>query len=383
MRVAARSSLAVLIAAQVAIAAPTSFAAGGQGRAQQPLARSGTAPQPFSQRTVSVPQDDAYILGAGDTLDLRFLGLDSNSPFYGTVDIVSDGTASLPLLGPVRLAGLTISQARLWLMALYRRQLMRPELQIALLKPRPLRVAVVGEVARPGVYTLSTLEQSNADLKVQISGVPRLVDAIQKAGGVTDVANLREVVLRRQLPGDPQRYRRTNVDLLALIQEGDMVQNPILFDGDTIRIPKANESIPEALEVAASTLAPQEIEVNVVGEVERPGTVKLPANTPLVQAVLAAGGATDWRASTSNVQLVRINRNGTVFRGSYPLNLNQGASTSSNPPLRNRDTVVVGRTVLAKVSDGLSAIGTPLTGLVNILALVQLLRNANTYNSGR
>jgi len=383
MRVVARLSLAVLMAWHGTVALPVSLAAGRSPGALQPVARSGAPSGPFSQRPVSVPQDDAYILGAGDTLDLRFLGLDSNSPFYGTVDIVSDGTASLPLLGPVRLSGLTISQARLWLMALYRRQLMRPELQIALLKPRPLRVAVVGEVARPGVYTLSTLEQSNAELRVQISGVPRLVDAIQKAGGVTDVANLRQVLLRRQLPGEPPRYRRTTVDLLALIQEGDMVQNPVLFDGDTIRIPQASESIPEALEVAASTLAPQEIEVNVVGEVERPGTVKLPANTPLVQAVLAAGGAKDWRASTSNVQLVRINRNGTVFRGSYSLNLNQGASTASNPPLRNRDTVVVSRTALAKVSDGLSAIGTPLTGLVNILALVQLLRNANTYSSGR
>lgn len=162
-----------------------------------------------------------------------------------------------------------------------------------------------------------------------------------------------------------------------------MVQNPILFDGDTIRIPKAPETIPEATEIAASTLAPQEIEVNVVGEVERPGTVKLPANTPLVQAVLAAGGVKDWRANTSSVQLVRINRNGSVFRGAYPLNLNEGASSAANPPLRNRDTVVVGRTVMAKVSDGLTAIGTPLTGLVNILALVQLLRNANTYNNGR
>jgi polysaccharide export outer membrane protein len=379
--------MAVVLAGHLAFAMPVvqavELALQPSGGAGQPTARLNQRSQPSSQGPRSVPQDDAYILGAGDTLDLRFLGLDSNSPFYGTVDIVSDGTASLPLLGPVRLAGLTISQARLWLMAMYRRQLMRPELQIALLKPRPLRVAVVGEVARPGVYTLSTLEQSNADLKVQISGVPRLVDAIQKAGGVTDVANLREVVLRRHLPGEPQRYRRTNVDLLALIQDGDMVQNPILFDGDTIRIPKASESIPEALEVAASTLAPQEIEVNVVGEVERPGTVRLPANTPLVQAVLAAGGVKDWRASTSNVQLVRINRNGSVFRGVYALNLNQGASTSSNPPLRNRDTVVVGRTALAKVSDGLTAIGTPLTGLVNILALVQLLRNANTYSSGR
>ena len=37
--------------------------------------------------------------------------------------------------------------------------------------------------------------------------------------------------------------------------------------------------------------------VNVIGEVVRPGRVEVPANTPLVQAILAAGGLNNWRSN--------------------------------------------------------------------------------------
>ena len=50
-------------------------------------------------------QDDAYILGPGDSLALRFLAATELS---GPFNLLSDGTASLPLLGNVRLTGLTL-----------------------------------------------------------------------------------------------------------------------------------------------------------------------------------------------------------------------------------------------------------------------------------
>ncbi|MCP9849769.1 SLBB domain-containing protein [Cyanobium sp. Morenito 9A2] len=322
-------------------------------------------------------QEDAYILGAGDGLAVKFLGGDTRNPLSGPVEILSDGTVSLPLLGSVRLHGLTLSQATLWLEGLYRRQLLRPELQLTLTRPRPLRVALVGQVERPGIYTLTSSETSNTEARVTISGLPTLVDAIQKAGGITQEADLRQVLLRRRLPGEAVAYRRTRVNLLALVQDGDQVQNPLLFDGDTIRIEKATEPVIEATELAATTLAPRQITVNVVGEVERPGPVPLPANTPLVQAVMAAGGTKSWRANISRVQLVRINRNGSVTRLAYALDLDAPASDNRNPPLRDRDTVVVGRSSFAKLSDAITAVGTPLTGLTNVLTLLQLTRNNN------
>lgn len=321
-------------------------------------------------QAVPVSQEDAYVLGPGDGLQLRFFGATELS---GPVEVLSDGNVSLPLLGPVRLTGLTLPQASQWLELIYKKQLLRPELQLSLVRPRPLRVALVGEVERPGLYTLTSTEQSQTEAKVSISGLPTLVDAIQKAGGITPMANLRVVTLQRRLPGEPLRYKRTSVDLLALVQQGDQLQNPILFDGDTIRIEQASEPVAEVIELASTTLSPDKINVNVIGEVLSPGTLPLPANTPLVQAVLAAGGPQTWRASKGNVELVRINRNGTATRQRFQLNLSQGASNTKNPPLRDGDTVVVNRSGLARASDAIGAVSTPLTGLVNILALVDLI----------
>ena len=327
------------------------------------------APTPAGLATL---QDDSYLLGPGDGLDLKLFDAPE---FSGALEVLNDGTVSLPLIGSVRLTGLSLSQVNLWLTSLYRKQLLRPELQLRVVKPRPIRVALVGEVERPGLYSLTTSEttQTEGGPSITVSGLPTVVDAIQKAGGITQLADLRQVVLQRRLPGDRPTYKQARLNLLALVLEGDQQQNPFLFDGDTIRIVQAAEPSAEAVELAAANLSPQQIQVNVIGEVLRPGAVQLQANTPLVQAVLAAGGPQSWRASTGNVELVRINRNGTATRQRFALNLSQGASNTKNPPLRDGDTVVVNRSGMAVASDAIGAVSTPLTGLVNILALVDLI----------
>jgi polysaccharide export outer membrane protein len=340
------------------------------------LALPSSAARPAPERTAARanPAEDAYILGAGDGLQLRFLAAEE---LTGPLEILSDGTATLPLVGSVRLSGLTLPQANYWLEMLYRRQLLRPDLQLTVVRPRPLRIALVGEVERPGIYTLSTSETSNTEAKVTITGLPTLVDAIQKAGGVTPLANLQTVVLQRRLPGETPAFKRTRLNLLALVREGDQLQNPLLFDGDTVKLERAAEPVPEAIEVAATTLSPTTINVNVVGEVVRPGAVELPANTPLVQAVLAAGGPQSWRANRGNVELVRINRNGSATRERFVLNLAQGASNQKNPPLRDGDTVLVNRSGFAAMSDAITAVGQPLTSVANVFALIKLLNNTN------
>ena len=317
-------------------------------------------------------QEDAYILGPGDGLSLRFLAANELS---GPFNLLSDGTASLPLLGNVRLNGLTLSQASQWLEKLYKRQLLRPELQLSIETPRPLRIALIGQVSRPGLYTLTPTEASQTEVAVSISGLPTLVDAIQKAGCITAEADLRSVMLQRRLPGETGAYKRTRLNLLALILEGDQQQNPLLFDGDTIKVEAAAEPVPEMIELSSTTLAPQEISVNVIGEVKGAGRIQVPANTPLVQAVLAAGGPIAWRANRGDVELVRINRNGTATRQKFALNLSQGASNSKNPPLRDGDTVVVNRSGLAVASDALNAVITPLAPIINTLNFIELINN--------
>ena len=106
----------------------------------QPIARPLGTPAALS--------DDSYLLGPGDLLDLKLFDAPELS---GNLDVLNDGTVSLPLIGSVRLTGLSLSQASLWLTSLYRKQLLRPELQLRVVKPRPIRVALVGEVERPGL----------------------------------------------------------------------------------------------------------------------------------------------------------------------------------------------------------------------------------------
>ena len=355
----------------VAHAQPTGPAPGLKSTSQtSPSRRAKTSAAPVNP----VPQQDAYLLGPGDVLELKLFDAPELS---GNIEVLNDGTASLPLLGNVRLTGLTLSQSSYWLTGLYRRQLLRPDLLLRVVRPRPIRVALVGEVERPGLYSLTTSEttQTEGGPTTTISGLPTVVDAVQKAGGITQNADLRAVVLQRRLPGDPPSYKRASLDLLELIQQGDQLQNPFLFDGDTIRIGRASQPVAESIELASANLSPQQITVNVVGEVERPGSVNLQANTPLVQAVLAAGGPKSWRANKGYVELVRINRNGSATRARFTLNLSQGASNQNNPPLRDGDTVVVNRSTLALTSDAITAVSTPITGLVNILTLLRLVTN--------
>jgi polysaccharide export outer membrane protein len=183
------------------------------------------------------------------------------------------------------------------------------------------------------------------------------------------------VRLQRRIPGDASQLRETQLNLISLLRSGDKAQNPFLFDGDTIVIGTAPTPDREVMELAAANLSPQQINITVVGEVVTPGRLNLAANTPVVQAVLAAGGPKNFRGKRSDVELVRINRNGTATRQLITIDYNQGVSGLRNPPLRDGDTVVVNRSNFAVATDALDAVTTPITGLVSVWGLVRLIQD--------
>lgn len=328
----------------------------------------------------SFVSNDAYTLGPGDQLQLTILDPGAKD-LGGVFEILNDGSASLALVGNVVMEGLTVNQATLWLQTLYGRYLLRPELNLRVVRARPIQISVVGEVESPGLYSLTTSEvsQTEGGPASTISGLPTVVTAIQKAGGLTLNADITNVILERRIPGNSNQLRQAKLDLAALLQRGDKRQNPFVFDGDTIVIATAVTPSSEVMKLAAANLSPQSIKVNVVGEVVQPGSVELKANTPVVQAILAAGGPKTWRGKRSDVELVRINRNGTATRELFSIDYSQGVSNSKNPPLRDGDTVIVNRSNYARLSDSIGAIATPVTGLVNIWALVRLIQNTNSY----
>lgn len=321
---------------------------------------------------------DAYVLGPGDQVALTILDPGAKD-LGGTFEILNDGSAALALLGSVVLEGLTINQATAWLESLYKQYLLRPSLTLQVVRPRPIQVSIVGEVENPGLYSLTTTELSDTGERLaggaKISGLPTVVTAIQKAGGLTQIANITDVRLQRALPGEMNLRKETQLDLLALLQKGDKRQNPFLFDGDTLVVGKAIVPDSELMERAVANLSPQKIVVNVVGEVRGPGRTELKANTPLMQAILAAGGPVQGRAKSSDVELIRINRNGTATHEFFRIDYSQPVSALSNPSMRDGDMIIVNRNNLTMFTDGLDAIARPITGLANIWALVRLIQD--------
>ena len=317
--------------------------------------RGSSNPTPTGPARLSISEvyADLYVLGPGDGLQLTFLD-PAAKDIGGSFGILPDGTSSLPLLGSVQLTGLTIGQASRWLTSLYGKQLKRPQLYLTLINPRPVKVSIIGEVEKPGLYPLAPFSTP--------------VSAIQQAGGITVNSDIRKVILRRQAGMDGSQKQAT-LDISQVLLNGNQLQNPVLFDGDTLIIGFTKELPPEIREIGASNLAPTAINVSILGEVKSPGTISLPANTPLVEAIFRAGGPVRWRANKNQVELVRFNRDGKVTRQVFSYNDTTNLSFR-NPPLRNGDTVIVKTTVYGKVLDAFSDIAIPIGAASNAANLV-------------
>jgi len=294
---------------------------------------------------------DLYTLGPGDGLTLVFLDpelKDVGGPF----GILMDGTAILPFIGSVQLAGLTIGQASRWLTGLYQKQIVRPQLLLQLTTPRPTKVTIIGEVTKPGFF--------------ELQGLPRAIAAVQAAGGITANADIRKVMLRRVV-GQDGAQKQTFLDLSQVFFMGNQFQNPILFDGDTLIIGRATEPLPdEIIRIGRTNLSPTVINVSILGEVKAPGTIGLPANTPLMEAIFRAGGLAKWRANKNHIELIRFNDNGTTTRQVFSYKQDLNVSNGFNPPLRDRDTIIVNRSFYGEAIDALNDLAVPI-GIVNNL----------------
>ncbi|MBN3945886.1 MAG: SLBB domain-containing protein [Nostoc sp. NMS7] len=241
----------------------------------------------------------------------------------------------------------------------------------------PRTVTIIGEVNRPGSYLVTT---GNTDAQggatpnsgtATPTGLPNVTRVIQLAGGITAQADVRNLKLRR--PTRTGSEQAININLWQLLQSGDANQDIIVQDGDTIVIPTATEINPaEATQLATTTFSPTSIQVGVVGEVKKPGLTQVQPNSSLNQAILAAGGFNDARASSKAVDLIRLNPNGSVTKRIVKVDFSAGINEQTNPILRNNDVVVVNRSGAASFGDTVSTVTGPLGIVLNLLNLFGL-----------
>jgi polysaccharide biosynthesis/export protein len=294
--------------------------------------------------------------GAIQTVDLDLKQLLLSGDLQQDLILQNGDTVFVPTVTDVNLAA--VSQLRTTSFA--------PE------QTQPLNVTIIGEVFRPGPYTVTgTARTGEAGVPGGTGGdssvPPTVTRAIQVAGGIKPLANVRQIEIRRRI-GDGSE-RTLAVDLWKLLREGDSSQDTVLQDGDTIFVPQATaQTLEDSAEIAAASFSPDTIEVQVVGEVNRPGIVQIPPNTPLNQAIFSAGGFTN-RAEDDSVELIRLNPNGTVSRREIELDFGKGVNDETNPVLYNNDVVIVSRSTLTGVSDTLDTVLNPLGKFLTIFSL--------------
>lgn len=306
-------------------------------------------PNPGLPQPATPTISDRYTLGPGDRIGISIFGAEQYS---GEALVLTDGTVNLPTAGSVAVQGLTFTEAADAIAVAYRPYLRRAVVTVSPLALRPVRVAIAGAVKRPGSYTIS-LEQR------QEGGFPTLTEAIQLAGGITPRADLREIEVQRSPSGNAAQSMTVN--LWELVTDADLSKDITLQSGDSIFIPTAEAlTAAEAIQIGSTSISPESITVFVIGEVETPGPIQVAPNTPLNQALLSAGGFDPVRADKDEVNLVRLNPDGTVVEREIEIDLGNELSEENNPALLENDVIVVGRSSLTRFSDSAGQITTPI-----------------------
>jgi len=164
--------------------------------ASQPAATStsrAVASAPASAGGVSAPA--GYILSPTDQVIVEVFGEDD---LRTSGRLNPEGNLSVPLLGSIHLAGLTLTQAVSKLTQLYSRDyLVNPKVNVTLLSYAKRRFSILGQVNRPGSIDMPDSSPEGIDL----------LEAIALAGGYTRIASPERITVRRQSASGDQIFK--------------------------------------------------------------------------------------------------------------------------------------------------------------------------------
>jgi polysaccharide export outer membrane protein len=320
------------------------------------LAQVPSAPTVFNSTSVSRP---SYILGPGDQVDIRVFDY---AEFTGPRTILPDGTITMPLLGQIPASGRTPEQLSQDLSNRLKVYLVNPVVTVSLATLRPVTVNVSGEVQRPGpvqLRSLTTANQIQTGDPNSTEGPASLSVALRQAGGITQSADIRRVIVTRN--GVDGSRTTTVINLWDAVASNEGLQDPILQDGDSVYVSRLNagDSLDRRL-TTRSSFAPATIRVRVVGEVRNPGEVQVPPNSSLSSAVAIAGGPTT-DARLSRVAFIRLNEVGQVER--QIVNLENLTDTIQ---IQDGDVLIVPKKQSSSFLDFAGRLLGPVGGLLNL-----------------
>ena len=216
-----------------------------------------------------------YFVGPGDVLNITVY---DNDDLQTMVRVGDNGTIIFPLLGQVEVSNLSISQVSDKITQLLADgYLVNPQVNVFVKEFRSKKVVVLGRVRSPGL--------------IELSRPISFLELVSKAGGLEKDAGDTATVKRKEKGKDALIV----VDLVSLLEGGDLTQNVPILDGDTVVISKSGMCY-------------------VTGEVEEPGSYPCGDGSTVLKLIALANGFTG-KAAKSKVRIVRIvNNEKTIFK---------------------------------------------------------------------
>ena len=153
------------------------------------------------------------------------------------------------------------------------------------------------------------------------------------------------------------------------MQNGEQENNPYLQDQDIIYIGKLNKNLTQP--IFNNSLNQKYIYVNVLGEVMKPGLVKVRSNLTILDAISAAGGK---KAFTTNGygKLIRINKNGTNYIKKFKVNY-ENDNNLKGIQIKDGDTIYISKNAFSKTSTVVKNVTSPIVNILKIFALNNLI----------
>ncbi len=236
-----------------------------------------TGVAPSFEPNLSLATPVNYILGPNDQIQVSVYGVQQ---YEGELTVSPEGSISIPNVGQVKLAGLTIEAATQKLRTVMGNSVYPylrsggSKLSVTLSKIRSIRVTVVGS-NRPGNFTVSSLST--------------VFNVLYIAGGPSAFGSFREIELFRN-----NKLER-KIDLYRLLLQGDQSDNIGLKDNDVIRIPA------------------YKTRVELEGQVKRPGIFEVLPGEHFSNIVAFASGFTDTAYYSSIKVFQRSDKERKVF----------------------------------------------------------------------
>ena len=252
--------------------------------------------QLWQERTQGAMLSD-HPLGPGDVIEISVPAVEELKDRMARVS--GEGTISLPFVGVVQAAGMTDKELSVEIRHRLEKYMYHPQVSLFVRDYRSRQVAVIGAVAKPGLYTLA-------------SGADTILDMLAAAGGMTDEAASRILFLPAGRPGHGDSSgapAAPPIQMIATSQASSLPKqaDPIVIDIKALSRGEHQIYLTLPTRPGDVILVPGAGQVLVEGWVEKPGSYKITSELTVLGAVAAAGGPL-YPANTSAVKVIRTGK---------------------------------------------------------------------------